>query len=62
MRAKVSMTDPRMASKFTRHLACCDVPQNHRFVRAARTNLAVVIGTANKQMKETIFCVLLDTM
>ncbi len=34
-----------MTSEFTCDLACGDVPQDHRLIRAAGANLAVVIGT-----------------
>lgn len=40
-----SRTNPSMTSELACDLACGDVPQDHRLVRATGANKAVVIGT-----------------
>lgn len=44
-RVTTSRTDPGVTSEFACDLSCSDVPQDHRLIRAAGAQLAVVIGT-----------------
>ena len=44
-RVTASRTDPGVTSELARDLAGGDVPQDHRLIRAAGAELAVVIGT-----------------
>lgn len=45
----INRTDPCMTSEFTCNLACCNIPQDHCFIRAAGANLTVVKGTVNQE-------------